>query len=39
VEHREQPEYAFKIALITKQFIAPAILLLEERGRLKIDTS
>ena len=31
------PSARFKIASITKQFTAAAILLLEERGRLKID--
>jgi CubicO group peptidase (beta-lactamase class C family) len=31
------PSARFKVASITKQFTAAAILLLEERGRLKID--
>ena len=31
------PNVRFKVASITKQFTATAILLLEERGRLKID--
>ena len=31
------PSTRFKVASITKQFTAAAILLLEERGRLKID--
>src|SRR5688500_20330634 len=31
------PSTRFKIASITKQFTAAAILLLEERGKLKID--
>ena len=31
------PDVRFKVASITKQFTAAAILLLEERGRLKID--
>jgi CubicO group peptidase (beta-lactamase class C family) len=31
------PSARFRVASITKQFTAAAILLLEERGRLKID--
>jgi D-alanyl-D-alanine carboxypeptidase len=31
------PDARFKVASITKQFTAAAILLLEERGRLKLD--
>ncbi len=31
------PSARFKVASITKQFTAAAILLLEERGRLKVD--